>query len=134
MSRQTHAAEIMTLSEVALIKRTRMENKKKHCKWHLVIQWYIVSYYNNSNREMGLLLLFVFFQCSFLKLLPLPPLSSILSPGWRKIYRRELNPNEINRLIVVLWELNMKRTYCEGFEQRMDNKSIVISIQGLILR
>ena len=30
--------------------------------------------------------------------------------------------------------VNMKRTYYEGFEQRMDNKSIVIIIQGPILR
>ena len=29
--------------------------------------------------------------------------------------------------------VNMKRTYYEGFEQRMNNKSIIINIQGLSL-
>ena len=29
--------------------------------------------------------------------------------------------NEINQLIRVLWEFNMKRTYCKGFEGRINN-------------
>ena len=39
--------------------------------------------YNNSNREMDLLLLFVFFQHSFLKLLPPSP-TLLRTESWMK--------------------------------------------------
>ena len=64
-----------------------------------------------------------------------PPSPTLLrTESWMKEdVQEKIKPQRDQLAHCGFMRVNMKRTYCEGFERRMENKSIVIIIQGLIL-
>ena len=64
-----------------------------------------------------------------------PPSPTLLrTESWMKEdVQEKIKPQQDQPAQCGFMRVNMERTYYEGFEQRMDNKSIVINIQGLSL-
>ena len=64
-----------------------------------------------------------------------PPSPTLLcTESWMKEdVQEKIKPQQDQPAQCGFMRVNMERAYYEGFEQRMDNKSIVINIQGLSL-